>query len=155
MSKIILLVVLLNTLVTFAGLFYSYTQNNAPVAAQEAAAPAGEDAPRKAAKVEEFTFAPVEKIIATVPGESRDHYFVLDLVLYADSKTEAKVMEKVTPLVRNSVVSNLSAREFRSLRSLPIPQLQAELEEAIKRDFEQLGVACPFQHVLISKLVVQ
>lgn len=155
MSKIILLVVLLNTLVTFAGLFYSYTQNNASVAAQESVAEASDEAPRKTAKVEEFTFFGVEKIIATVPGEARDHYFVLDLVLYADSKTDPKAMEKVAPLVRNSVVSNLSAREFSRLRALPIAQLQAELEEAIKRDFDQLGVACPFRHVLISKLVVQ
>lgn len=159
MSKVILIVVLLNTLVSFAGLFYSYRQSQPSTAAEyevmEELSDGSEAAPRKVHKVEEFSFFPVEKIIVTVPGEGREHYFVIDLALFANSKTDPKVMGKVEPLVRSSVVAEFSARTFRDLRSASIPQLQTELQEVLKRDFAQMGVERPFHQVLISKLVVQ
>ncbi|MCY1288113.1 hypothetical protein D9M70_371370 [compost metagenome] len=58
-------------------------------------------------------------------------------------------------MVRSSVVANLSAMRFDELRALQIPQLQQKLEAELLADFASRKVATPFQHVLVSKMIVQ
>lgn len=160
MSKIILAVVVLNTLVSFAGFYLSFTTHqSSTVAAQtqvlDGSSALSTEAAVKPVKLEEVAFFAVNKIIVSIPGETREHYFVLDLALYGDSKTDPKSMEKIEPLVRNSVVSALSVKSFNGLRQQPIAALQSELQQVLQKDFASLGVPRPFTHVLVSKLVVQ
>lgn len=165
MQRIILAVLVLNTLVAVGSAVFSYqlfqrtsnhpaatvAQNGTETSTQETA---GEPA-SSAEKAEEFKFFPVQKVIVSVQDSGQEHYFVLDLVLQAELETENKKLEQIDPMVRNSVVSYLSAMNFSTLRAMPIPELQTALEKNILTDFTRRGVAKPFVHVLVSKLVVQ
>ena len=66
----------------------------------------------------EYRFFPIEKVIVSLKGENREHYFVLDLVLQADLETDPKKLEQIDPMVRNSVVAHLSAMTFETLRGM-------------------------------------
>ncbi len=103
----------------------------------------------------EYQFVPVNKVILSLPGQNREHYFVLDLVLQAAATVESKKLEQIDPMVRNSVVAHLSGRSFEELRGMPIAQLQEELEKAVRGDITSRNIAAPEFQVLISKLVVQ
>lgn len=158
MQRIILAVLVLNTLVVGASAYFNFTLLNQQQTLGSSPAGSGATgAPLKAksAKAEEYKFFPIQKIIVSLPGESREHYFVLDLVLQANIDTDEKKLQQIDPMVRNSVVAHLSAMAFNELRALSITDLQAKLEEAVLADFSSRHVAQPFAHVLVSKLVVQ
>ena len=80
---------------------------------------------------------------------------MLDLVLQAELGTEQKKLQQIDPVVRNSAVAHLSALTYEQLRGKSIPALQGELEQVLLADFATRKVAAPFQHVLVSKLIVQ
>ncbi|MBA1274845.1 flagellar basal body-associated FliL family protein [Stutzerimonas azotifigens] len=103
----------------------------------------------------DYAFHPVEKIIVSLRGEGRERYFVLDLMLQAESSDEPKDFQQAEPLVRNSVVSYLSTLTFEELRGLQIAELQTRLEQALFADFASKKAAVPFKQVLVSKLIVQ
>ncbi|KRW71349.1 flagellar basal body-associated protein FliL [Pseudomonas sp. TTU2014-105ASC] len=103
----------------------------------------------------EYQFYPVPKIIVSLRGDGREHYFVLDLALQAEASDEPKNFEQIEPLVRNSVVSYLSGLAFADLRAMPIGELQTRLEEALFADFASKKAVVPFRHVLVNKLIVQ
>lgn len=134
-------------------------QVSAPATA--AGAPAGETAAQALAASEEpgepgeFTFFPVQKVIVSLRGTDREHYFVLDLVLQAEADAEPKKLEQADPMVRSSAVAYLSAMKFDELRGMTIPALQTQLETALLADFASRKVVAPFQHVLVSKMLVQ
>lgn len=134
-------------------------QASAPAAA--AGAPAGETAAQALAASEEsgepgeFTFFPVQKVIVSLRGTDREHYFVLDLVLQAEADAEPKKLEQADPMVRSSAVAFLSAMKFDELRGMTIPALQTQLENALLAEFASRKVVAPFQHVLVSKMLVQ
>ncbi|MCY1341970.1 Flagellar basal body-associated protein FliL [compost metagenome] len=161
MPRIMLLILLLNTAIAAGGVVLNY-QLLKPLAGATPAA-ARSDKAEIAADAEaleegeraEYTFFPVNKIVVSLPGDGREHYFVVDLVLQADIETEKKKLEQIDPMVRNSAVAHLSAMKFDELRGKPIPELQASLEQALLGDFASRKVAAPFDHVLVSKLIVQ
>ncbi|RFA30712.1 hypothetical protein CAI21_04165 [Alkalilimnicola ehrlichii] len=106
----------------------------------------------------EYDYFPVERIIVSLPSNGRERYFVLDLMLVseqADNEAEQNRVARVEPLVRNSVISYLSDFQFEELRAIPVAELQQRLEQALLRDFREKRVATPFDHVLISKILVQ
>lgn len=155
MPRVILLLLILNIAVTVAGFAFTYSLLKArPVAVSGVD---GEAAAVAEAEVEltEYTFFPIEKIIVSLQGEGREHYFVLDLVLQADVKADVKKLEQIDPMVRTSVVAHLSSMSFSELRSMPIPELQALLEKALLADFASKKLVLPFAHVLVSKLITQ
>lgn len=155
MPRVILLLLILNIAVTVAGFAFTYSLLKArPVAVSGVD---GEAAAVAEAEVEltEYTFFPIEKIIVSLQGEGREHYFVLDLVLQADVKADVKKLEQIDPMVRTSVVAHLSSMSFSDLRSMPIPELQALLEKALLADFASKKLVLPFAHVLVSKLITQ
>lgn len=156
MQRIILALLVVNTLVAGGSAFISYQVLSRPQAVSAPAA-AGEApiAASKSGKAEEYNFFPIEKVIVSLPGDGREYYFVLDLVLQADMKTDVKKLKQVDPVVRNSVVANLSTMGFNELRSMPITDLQAHLEKVVSADFASRQVVQPFAHVLVSKLIVQ
>ncbi|CAD5110220.1 flagellar basal body-associated FliL family protein [Zestomonas carbonaria] len=164
MPRIMLLILLLNTAIAAGGVVLNYlllkplANGNAARSvsdkAEVADASAGEE-PVEEGERAEYTFFPVNKIVVSLPGEGREHYFVVDLVLQADIKTDKKKLEQIDPMVRNSAVAHLSAMKFEQLRGKPIPELQAGLEQALLGDFASRRVAAPFEHVLVSKLIVQ
>lgn len=156
MSRVILVLVVLNTIVSFTGLFMAYRQGAAPQEVAQPAVTENAEAPQvQPMKLEDFNVIPVNKIIVSIAGDGREHYFVLDLALYGDAETDVKLQEKIEPLVRNSVVGALSAKDYQGLRAQSIADIQQELQDVIQRDFARLGIAAPFRHVLVNRLVVQ
>lgn len=154
MPRIILLLLIFNTLVVIGGSVFNYAtlrsmQSGQPLLGLSTASADAEEA------TSEYRFFPIEKVIVSLKGESREHYFVLDLVLQADLETDPKKLEQIDPMVRNSVVAHLSAMTFEKLRAMPIPDLQSSLESALFDDFASKKLAMPFANVLVSKLIVQ
>jgi len=102
-----------------------------------------------------YEFFPVDKIIVSVRGEGREHYFVLDLVLQAEASDKPKDFTQAEPIVRNSVVAYLSSLAFNELRSMHVGELQLRLEVVLFEDFASKNAVVPFKHVLVNKLLVQ
>jgi flagellar FliL protein len=132
---------------------YSMIQSLRAEVRQPSSAGAADHVNPKEAK--EYTFFRVEKVIVSLQDQEREHYFVLDLVLQADKDAETKKLEKLDPIVRNSVVAHLSKMTFAELRTMPIVELQAALEKSLFADLAGKNIATPFAHVLVSKLIVQ
>ncbi|WP_322979601.1 flagellar basal body-associated FliL family protein [Pseudomonas sp. C11] len=152
--RILLLLVILNTLVVIGSTVFNYTQIKALQSGQSATGAAPAEAEGEGEKVE-YQFFPIEKVIVSLKGQTREHYFVLDLVLQTDIEADPKKLEQIDPMVRNSVVAHLSAMTFEQLRAMPIPELQSTLERALFDDFASKKLAIPFANVLVSKLIVQ
>lgn len=153
MSRVILLVVALNTLVTLGGgAVFGYLYFIGRMGAPQAAAVGTDSAQRE---ISEYAYYPIEKIVVNLPGENREHYFVLDLALQVDANAHASTFKQIEPLVRNSVIASLSLLKFADLRALPIAELQARLDVDLQKDFAAKGLAHPFSSLLISKLLVQ
>ncbi len=154
MPRIILLLLIFNTLVVIGSTVFNYAtlrsmQSGQPLFGLSSSSEEEEEA------TSEYRFFPIEKVIVSLKGDSREHYFVLDLVLQAELETDPKKLEQIDPMVRNSVVAHLSAMTFEKLRGMPIPELQSTLESALFDDFASKKLAMPFANVLVSKLIVQ
>ena len=80
---------------------------------------------------------------------------MIDLVLQAKAEQERKKLESVAPMVRSSVVANLTPEKFEVLRAMPISEVQARLEKPVIDDFAARKVVVPFEHVMLSKMIVQ
>lgn len=159
MQRIILALLVVNTLVAAGSAYISFQVLSRPQASSvPVAAHGGDDNLSPVAnsgEAEEYTFFPIEKVIVSLQGEGREHYFVLDLVLQAEQDTDSKKLKQIDPMVRNSVVAHLSSMNFNTLRSMPIAELQSNLEKVVQADFSSRQIVQPFAHVLVSKLVVQ
>lgn len=157
MQRIILALLVVNTLVAAGSAYISFQVLSRPQLAAPLMATADEVGQPGASSgnAEEYTFFSIEKVIVSLQGEEREHYFVLDLVLQADADTDNKKLKQIDPMVRNSVVANLSSMAFSELRAMPIAELQKKLEKAIRADFSTRQIVQPFNNVLVSKLVVQ
>lgn len=149
--RLVLLMLLLNVLTVAGGVGVSYwlLKPGLEGTASE------ETAVAEPVEPSEYEFFPVEKVIVSVRGDGREHYFVLDLALQADASDEPKHFEQAEPIVRNSVVGYLSSLPFEELRGLKISDLQKRLETVLFADFASKNAAVPFKHVLINKLIVQ
>ncbi|MCF7200613.1 flagellar basal body-associated FliL family protein [Pseudomonas oligotrophica] len=148
-SRVVLLMLLLNVVTVAGGVGAAYWLLRPGLGeALAASEPA-------AAEPLEYEFYAVPKVIVSVRGDNREHYFVLDLALQAQRAEEPRDFAQVEPLVRNSVVSYLSGFGFQELRELKIAELQARLEQALFADFASKQAAVPFEHVLVNKLIVQ
>ncbi|MEL7560562.1 flagellar basal body-associated FliL family protein [Stutzerimonas chloritidismutans] len=149
--RIVLLMLLLNVLTVAGGVGASYwllkpgLQGSSPEEVAEA----------EPVEPSEYVFFPVQKVIVSVRGDGREHYFVLDLALQAEVSDEPPKFEQAEPIVRNSVVGYLSSLPFDELRGLKIGELQERLEKALFADFASKNAAVPFEHVLVNKLIVQ
>lgn len=153
--RLVVLMLIVNIAVVLGGVFVNYrmikSASLAPVATAEAARDDAKDEEESA----EYLFVPVEKIIVSSRGEDREHYFVIDLVLQGKADQERKKLESVAPMVRSSVVANLTPEKFEVLRAMPIGEVQTRLEKALFDDFAARKVVVPFEHVLLSKMIVQ
>jgi len=157
--RLVLLMLIVNIAVVLGGVFVNYRMIKSASLAPATAA-SDKDVAREEAKEEEqesaeYLFVPVEKIIVSSRGEDREHYFVIDLVLQAKAEQERKKLESVAPMVRSSVVANLTPEKFEVLRAMPIGEVQARLEKAVIDDFAARKVVVPFEHVMLSKMIVQ
>ncbi|TLX59182.1 flagellar basal body-associated protein FliL [Stutzerimonas nosocomialis] len=152
--RLLILMVVLNVLIVAGGVGVAYWLLKPGLnAAGEPLSGQAEIAPE--ATIVDYAFHPVEKIIVSLRGDGRERYFVLDLMLQAESGDEPKNFAQAEPLVRNSVVSYLSTLSFEELRGLQITELQTRLEQALFADFASKKAAVPFKQVLVSKLIVQ
>lgn len=152
MSRVILLVVGLNTVITLGGAVFGYLYVNGHVGGAPTA-PVTVDAARRA--ISDYAFYRIEKIVVNLPGQDREHYFVLDLALQVDVKAHASTFKQIEPMVRNSVIASLSGLKFADLRVMPLQDLQARLDADLTKDFAAKGLALPFGGILISKMLVQ
>jgi flagellar protein FliL len=159
MQRIILALLVVNTLVAAGSAYISFQVLSRPQAASVPVATSEGDVAsasvQSTGEAEEYTFFPIEKVIVSLQGEGREHYFVLDLVLQAEQDTDNKKLKQIDPVVRNSVVAHLSTMSFNTLRAMPIAELQTSLEKVVQADFASRQIVQPFAHVLVSKLVVQ
>lgn len=160
MQRIILGLLVVNTLIAAGSIYLSMQVLSRPQPAAVAAVvtdgtDANPDAVASTGEAAEYQFFPIEKVIVSLQGDGREHYFVLDLVLQADMETDKKKLQQIDPMVRNSVVSHLSTMQVTQLRTMPIAELQTTLEKVVQTDFAARQVIQPFAHVLVSKLVVQ
>ena len=157
--RLVLLMLIVNIAVVLGGVFVNYkmikSASLAPAAAASDKEAAKEDATEEEQESAEYLFVPVEKIIVSSRGEDREHYFVIDLVLQARAEQERKKLESVAPMVRSSVVANLTPEKFEVLRAMPIGEVQTRLEKAVIDDFATRKVVVPFEHVMLSKMIVQ
>ncbi|WP_440467902.1 flagellar basal body-associated protein FliL [Pseudomonas sp. YH-1] len=158
--RLVLLMLIVNIAVVLGGVFVNY-QMIKSASLTPAAAASDKEGGKEDGKEEEeqesaeYLFVPVEKIIVSSRGEDREHYFVIDLVLQAKADQERKKLESVAPMVRSSVVANLTPEKFEVLRAMPIGDVQARLEKAVIDDFAARKVVVPFEHVMLSKMIVQ
>lgn len=155
MQRIILALLVVNTLVAAGSAYISLQVLSRPQAASSSATTTTGNAMTSSAEAEEYKFFPIEKVIVSLQGDGREHYFVLDLVLQTDVDTDNKKLKQIDPMVRNSVVAHLSSMSFNTLRAMPIAELQSSLEKVVHADFSSRQIIQPFAHVLVSKLVVQ
>lgn len=153
--RIILLLLVLNILFTLANSALTYFNWNTLRHGASASSAEASSQPAVLEDPSEYAFFPVQKVIVTLKGQNREHYFVLDLVLQAEVNQDLKKLAQLDPMVRNSVVSSLSEMSFEELRNMPIAQLQERLEKALNADFTSRRLLQPFQHVLVSKMIVQ
>lgn len=153
MQRIILALLVVNTLVAAGSAYISFQVLNRPQGNTGSALDFARSA--NANEATEYKFFPIEKVIVSLQGDQREHYFVLDLVLQAELDTDNKKLQQIDPMVRNSVVAHLSSMAFSQLRAMPIAELQSSLEQVVQADFASRQVVQPFAHVLVSKLVVQ
>lgn len=154
-SRLVVLMLIVNIAVVLGGVFVNYQMIKSASLAPVAAATDAGKAEAKEEESAEYLFVPVEKIIVSSRGEDREHYFVIDLVLQGKADQERKKLESVAPMVRSSVVANLTPEKFETLRAMPIADVQARLEKALFDDFAARKVVVPFEHVLLSKMIVQ
>ena len=147
-SRLVLLMLLFNLITVAGGVGASYW-----LLKPESANATAEDI--QPVEPTHYEFFPVNKIIVSVRGEGREHYFVLDLQLQADASEKPVNFAPAEPIVRNSVVSYLSSLPFEELRAMQIGELQQRLEVVLFDDFASNNAAVPFKHVLVSKLLVQ
>jgi flagellar FliL protein len=153
MSRVILLVVGLNTVISLGSAVFGYLSFNGHLGGTaQTAAVTGEEARRE---ISEYAFYRIEKIVVNLPGEDRERYFVLDLALQVDTKAHASTFKQIEPMVRNSVIASLSSLKFAELREMPINDVQARLSADLNQDFAAKGLDLPFSGILISKLLVQ
>lgn len=148
--RLVLLMLLLNVVTVAGGVGVSYWLLKPGL---EGAASAEVEA--EPVEPSEYEFYPVQKVIVSVRGDGREHYFVLDLALQAELSDKPGKFEQAEPLVRNSVVAYLSGLPFEELRGLKIGELQTRLETVLFADFASQNAAVPFKHVLVNKLIVQ
>ena len=155
MQRIILVLLVVNTLVAAGSAYISFQVLSRPAVASSAVEGGDAEAEASASEATEYQFFPIEKVVVSLQGDDREHYFVLDLVLQAEVDTDKKKLQQIDPMVRNSVVAHLSTMAVAQLRTMPISELQTSIEQVVQTDFASRQVIQPFAHVLISKLVVQ
>ena len=150
-SRVILLVVGLNTVITVGSVVLGYLYL-APALTADTALKSVAEAPRK---VTDYGFYPIEKIVLNLPEQNRERYFVLDLALQADNKVPVSTFKLIEPLVRSSVIASLSRLKVSELRLLAVSDVQSRIDEQLKQDFASKGMEVPFTSVLVSKLLAQ
>ncbi|VXC27355.1 Flagellar protein FliL [Pseudomonas sp. 8AS] len=160
MQRIIIIMLILNTLLAVGGIGFTFTlfqsvQQLSAGSSQQAAGSPGKGQAEEEQEPAEYLFHPVDKVVVSLAGEDREHYLVFDLVLQANVETDKKKLEQIDPMVRNSAVAHFTSMKFQELRGQAIPQLQAALEAAVLHDFTARNLLVPFEHVLISKMIVQ
>jgi flagellar FliL protein len=154
MSRVILLVLGLNTLIVMGNCVFSFLQWRAGSAAAVHTVE-GSGQQSTMTQIEDIAFYPIDKIVLNLAEGNQESYFLLDLSLQTDVKTQPTSFKQIEPLVRNSVVASLSELTAGDLKAMPIRDVQARLEAALVADFSSRNLDVPFLHILVSKLLVQ
>ena len=157
-SRVIVLLLVLNILVVGGATVAIFATQRPFTSYLFAGEDEGATAPqtrRELAEVSAYQFLPIEKIIVGVRSASREHYMVIDLALQASAKVESKQLQQIVPVVRNSVVAELSGRRYEALRKMTVLELQTLLEQTLFDDFAARRIKPPFEHVLVSKMLIQ
>jgi flagellar FliL protein len=152
-SRVIVVLLVLNLLVMGAVAAYFMTQRPFTGDAQAAGGDSAEQ--RELSELSAYQFLPIEKIIVGVRGAKREHYVVIDLALQISAKVDSKLLPPIVPVVRNSVVAQLSGMRYETLRRMTIVEVQELIEQTLFDDFAARRLKAPFEHVLVSKMLAQ
>ncbi|MGL5005886.1 MAG: flagellar basal body-associated FliL family protein [Plesiomonas sp.] len=109
-----------------------------------------------AAVVKKPIFINLDRFVVSVQGEERLRYMMLELSLMTyNGQFEAQVQEFM-PLVRNSIVTELSHENFAKLTAPnAMTALQEKLLTAVRTTMQKSAGDSAVDQVLITKLVVQ
>lgn len=152
-SKVILLAIialLLLILIGGAGWGYWHFVMNKP------AEPVKPVAVSHAVVVKKPIFINLDRFVISVQGEDRLHYMMLELSLMTYSNQFETQAQEFMPLVRNTIVTELSHEDFAKLTAPDaVATLQAKLLTAIRATMQNMTGESAIDKVLITKLVVQ
>ncbi|MGL4351937.1 MAG: flagellar basal body-associated FliL family protein [Plesiomonas sp.] len=108
------------------------------------------------AEVKKPIFINLDRFVISVQGEDRLHYMMLELSLMTYSNAFETQVQEFMPLVRNTVVTELSHEDFTKLTAPDaVAVLQEKLLTAIHTTMQKMGGEGAVDKVLITKLVVQ
>lgn len=153
-SRVIVVLLLLNIIVVGTALA-AFFMTQRPFTGDLHAADGSAQQLRELSELSAYQFLPIEKIIIGVRGAKREHYVVIDLALQISAKVDSKLLPPLVPVVRNSVVAELSGMRYETLRKMSIIELQALIEQTLFDDFAARQLKAPFEHVLVSKMLAQ
>ncbi|MGL6002578.1 MAG: flagellar basal body-associated FliL family protein [Plesiomonas sp.] len=101
-------------------------------------------------------FINLDRFVISVQGEDRLHYMMLELSLMTYSNRFETQVQEFMPLVRNTVVTELSHENSANLTAPDaVAVLQDKLLTAIRASMQKMAIESAVDKVLITKLVVQ
>ncbi|MGL5990719.1 MAG: flagellar basal body-associated FliL family protein [Plesiomonas sp.] len=101
-------------------------------------------------------FINLDRFVISIQGEDRLHYMMLELSLMSYSNRFETQVQEFMPLVRNTVVTELSHEDFTKLTAPDaVAVLQDKLLVALRSTIQKMTGENAIDKVLITKLVVQ
>lgn len=102
-------------------------------------------------------YLPLNKFVISVESDTVIYYLMVEMTLATASDDKLIAINHYLPVIRNSIVSNLSQRDFKSMRSYlkDLNLLQSELLASLKEVLTKHDIGDAVDEVLITKLVIQ
>ena len=99
----------------------------------------------------------LDKFVISVESEEVIYYMMVEMSLATSSDENLVDLNHYLPVIRNAFVTNLSQRDFTTMRDYlkNLNLLQSELLEELKKVLTKHDMANAVNDVLITKLVIQ
>lgn len=101
-------------------------------------------------------FIEVKNVVVTLQTAAhQQHYLLMDLAFATGDEEGQKAINELSPVLRGTTVSLLSAMDYDALREMPMDTLRQKLLATYTARFTKLKTEKPFTDVIISKMVYQ
>lgn len=101
-------------------------------------------------------FIEVKNVVVTLQTTAhQQHYLQMDLAFATSDEEGQKEVNELSPVLRGTTVTLLSAMDYDALREMPMDTLRQKLLAAYTARFIKLQTEKPFTDVIISKMVYQ
>ncbi|MFK3663348.1 flagellar basal body-associated protein FliL [Scandinavium sp. NPDC088450] len=101
-------------------------------------------------------FIEVKNVVVTLQTAAhQQHYLQMDLAFATSDEEGQKEVNELSPVLRGTTVTLLSAMDYDALREMPMDTLRQKLLAAYTARFIKLQTEKPFTDVIISKMVYQ